>query len=397
MHKPEAWLQESLSRLDRWVRAAGFAGWDPFDALSSPLFQPVARLHPLPGILLTQLLKRSPFNLRPLLGIGKSLNAKGTALFLLSFLHLYRQQPAEETLEGIRFLARALYAARLQGSRGTAWGYSFPWANRSFAAPANTPNVVCTCFAGQAWLQLWQVFGERWPDLLPESPLALAGQACAFILNDLNRHEEEDRLCFSYTPLDRRFLHNTNLLAASLLAETAAPLGRDDFRQAAFQALQYSAAHQRTDGSWYYGESPRERFVDNFHTGFVLVSFLHILERLDLQGYQEALSRGYAYWKETFIPESGRVRYYAGKRDPVDSHAAAQSILTLLAFRQHDPSSLESAVRVARWTVEHMQSGQGYFYYQLNRFYTNKIPYMRWSQAWMHFALSALSAALGEG
>jgi len=35
-----------------------------------------------------------------------------------------------------------------------------------------------------------------------------------------------------------------------------------------------------------------------------------------------------------------------------------------------------------------MWSKKGYFYYQKHRFYTNKISYMRWSQAWMLLAIS---------
>ena len=35
-----------------------------------------------------------------------------------------------------------------------------------------------------------------------------------------------------------------------------------------------------------------------------------------------------------------------------------------------------------------MQSGKGYFYYQVNRYFSSKIPYMRWAQAWMFYAFS---------
>ena len=38
-----------------------------------------------------------------------------------------------------------------------------------------------------------------------------------------------------------------------------------------------------------------------------------------------------------------------------------------------------------------MQSPQGYFYYQKRRCYTNRISYMRWSQAWMFYAISLLN------
>jgi hypothetical protein len=42
------------------------------------------------------------------------------------------------------------------------------------------------------------------------------------------------------------------------------------------------------------------------------------------------------------------------------------------------------------WAIENLRSPRGYFYYQRNRFYTNRIEYMRWSQAWMSYALARL-------
>ena len=36
---------------------------------------------------------------------------------------------------------------------------------------------------------------------------------------------------------------------------------------------------------------------------------------------------------------------------------------------------------------------RGFFYYQKRRFYTVKKPYMRWSQAWMLYALARLLEA----
>jgi len=39
-----------------------------------------------------------------------------------------------------------------------------------------------------------------------------------------------------------------------------------------------------------------------------------------------------------------------------------------------------------------MQDIEGFFYYQKWKWYTNKIPYIRWSQAWMFYALAYLIA-----
>jgi len=79
-------------------------------------------------------------------------------------------------------------------------------------------------------------------------------------------------------------------------------------------------------------------------------------------------------------------------RFPVDIHHQAQGIITLskLYAMFKEDKYLDSARKIAEWTVENMQDETGFFYYQKWPFLTNKIPYMRWSQAWMILALSSL-------
>lgn len=73
----------------------------------------------------------------------------------------------------------------------------------------------------------------------------------------------------------------------------------------------------------------------------------------------------------------------------VDSTAAAQAILTLSRF-----GDIERASHVAVWMIENMQHPSGYFYYQKHRLWTNRISYMRWSNAWMLAALSSLAVSI---
>lgn len=39
-------------------------------------------------------------------------------------------------------------------------------------------------------------------------------------------------------------------------------------------------------------------------------------------------------------------------------------------------------------TMEYHINKKGYFNYQITKWYRNSIPYMRWSKAWMLWALS---------
>ena len=66
------------------------------------------------------------------------------------------------------------------------------------------------------------------------------------------------------------------------------------------------------------------------------------------------------------------------------------SIVTFLELGDLDSKASKLAEDVARWTIRNLRDEQGFFYYQKRRFYTVRKPYMRWSQAWMLYALARL-------
>src|SRR5215471_15969126 len=80
---------QALRSLLRYCQDNDWAGYDPYDALNStvlrviPFFQ-----NKFCRIAFTQAMKRSPLNLRPLLGIRKEQNPKALALFATALLKL---------------------------------------------------------------------------------------------------------------------------------------------------------------------------------------------------------------------------------------------------------------------------------------------------------------------
>ena len=53
------------------------------------------------------------------------------------------------------------------------------------------------------------------------------------------------------------------------------------------------------------------------------------------------------------------------------------------------PLTLEQSFdKMVKWMIDHMQDEEGYFYYRIGRWVPNKIPFMRWAQAWAFFALT---------
>jgi hypothetical protein len=166
--------------------------------------------------------------------------------------------------------------------------------------------------------------------------------------------------------------------------------GEQKFLSPALAAARFSASRQNPDGSWRYGEAPSQHFVDNFHTGFNLCALHSIMRELRSDEFEEHVNRGFRYYRDHFYLPNGSVRYFHNRTYPIDIHAVAQSIITPAVLSDFSPSNITLAASVFRWAMTHMWNARGYFYYRVLRYATIRIPYMRWSQAWMAHAIAQL-------
>jgi len=106
--------------------------------------------------------------------------------------------------------------------------------------------------------------------------------------------------------------------------------------------------------------------------------------------FESNIRRGLEFYRAHFFREDDAPKYFHNRTYPVDIHSVAQSIITLLALKDLDPSNLVLARSVFQWAMNHMWDERGFFYYRVLRFWTIRTPYMRWAQAWMLLAMSML-------
>ena len=118
------------------------------------------------------------------------------------------------------------------------------------------------------------------------------------------------------------------------------------------------------------------------------MSLKHLIEYLDSHGWITALDDGYRFYEKRFFLADGTPGYYHDRLRPHDVHSAAQGVITFVEMTDLMPNAKAMASRVVRWAIEKLQDPTGFFYFQRHRFYTIKTSYMRWSQAWMLYALS---------
>jgi rhamnogalacturonyl hydrolase YesR len=372
--KVEKCIEEMLS----YSKSKSYAGYDPYDALNSPLLRVISSKSQYLRIAFIQFLRRCPVNLRPLLGVKKTHNTKGIGLFLWGYSKLYALTKEPRYLEIVDYLIDLLERLRSKGYSGSCWGYNFDWQSRTFMRPAGTPTIVNTSFIGHALLDCYELTGRQ-------RPLDLAVPIKDFILEDLHRTRLDGTFCFSYTPIDTEIVHNANLLGASILARLMEYCDDTRLTQAALASLEYSMRHKREDGSWYYADTNVQRWIDSFHTGFNLQAIRYILDAGLASEHRAAYSKGVKYYAENFFLEDGTPKYYHDRIYPIDIHSPAQAICF---FSREGKEYMELTDKIVNWMLKNMYSGKGFFYFRKGRFLTNRIPYMRWSQAWAFHALT---------
>ena len=375
--------EATYERLFDICRRDDFYGFDPFDGLSSRLFQslPLLKNNAVSRLIWLQLVKRSPLNLRGLLRIDKGLNPKALGLFLSAEMNLFKRDRDERHLANAEQISKQLIEVSLETTNGIAWGYPFDWQSRAFYAPRNTPTIVPTVFAANGLLDLFEQTQD--PKLFD-----LVSEVGEFILNDLNRPiENETEVCFSYTPIDNSVILNASLLAAELLARLDALESTETRRNFVQRAVSLVLESQKKDGSWSYGPKLRHRWIDNFHTAFILVSLERIRVYSDLD-CGSAIENGIDFWIGSFFTKDGAPKYFHDNMYPLDVHSAAAAIHGLSELSESYPDTLRLADSVMRWTLDNMLLGNGRFRYQISRFTKTNHQFTRWNDAWMCYGIS---------
>jgi hypothetical protein len=378
-------LGGQLDRTERHLRKQALRGYDPYDALCSPLFRlPVLRSNRLIRFGSQQTVKRLPIDVRPLLRVPAQLNAVTVALALQG--SAYRSQvgdgPDDRRAEAERWVAR-LGGLVSPGWSGACWGYPFDWEGRYTSLPANTPTVVATGMVANALAAADDAFD------LPEARALIRG-AAAFVLNDLQRSAGDDgSFCWSYSPLDHQVVLNATLKGSRLLAQAHGRGADGDVLEPAARSARFVINHQALSGAWPYAVGDTRRWADNFHTGYVLECLAEYRRLSGDFGVSAALARGWGYYRGNFFAEDSTPKYYDDRVLPIDATACAQSVITLCAF-----GDVETAARAAARSVALLGLPDGSFAYQRRARRLVRIPFLRWSTAWMYCALARLSVDL---
>lgn len=374
-------ILNSILKLEDYIISEDYKGYDPYDSLMSPLFKlPVLKSNKLLRFGFQQVYRRIPFNTRKIFGIKKGLNpvTLGLCIQAYSYLAFVFPERKEFYLSEINKLVDKLVELKSEGFSGACWGYDFDWEARYAKIPAFCPTVVATGIITNSLFTNYKLLGNK-------KSLDLCIDAANFVTKDLIKSYDGDKFCYSYSPNDKQKVFNASMKGARLLSQVFSVTGDNNLYVEAQKTIDYVLVNQKENGSWSYSRGDARKWVDNFHTGYVLDALDDFIKYTDSKKYLNHLEKGYGFYEKSFFYDGVIPKYYENKLYPVDATAAAQSVLTLTRF-----GNIGLALKVANWSIDNLMSKNGYFYFQKNKYYLNKISYMRWVNAWMFTSLANL-------
>ncbi|WIV67503.1 antibiotic ABC transporter permease [Natrialbaceae archaeon AArc-T1-2] len=366
-----------------YARRRDYVGPDYGDGMSSQLLQALPFESRALNLVVQEVVKRAPVDVRPLFRVEHRRNYKGAALFTMANLN-YHELTADsgtlafDPLEEATRLADWLVEERISGYSGFCGGHRHEMQHLHTKGVPSDPDIVSTTFAVRALLRAAQ---------LEDGYADIARTANEFLVEDLNYREvpEGAKIDYHMNHPDDSYTINAAALGAGMLVDLYDHFGDEAFRERATKILDHIAATQTDRGGWPYRlpASASHLSMDSHHNGFVIESFQRYRDLVDEDRYAETLADALAFYREELFELDGAPNFDEESTYPRDIHASTQGMLVFT--REGD---LEMAERILRWVLANLQTSKGQFYYRQYRHHTKRVTLMRWCQAWMAYALS---------
>jgi uncharacterized protein YyaL (SSP411 family) len=374
--------------LYNWVTKNQYLGWDIYDGLNSPLTNKLK--NPYARILLLQINKYSPINLRKLLKIEKGIDTKGMALFAQAYASLYENTDDEKYLTEMRKAIDILKAKSLKKTYGyDCWAsHYYPYITLGKSTlSTNIPDIIGTGQAIIALIKSYNITQE-----LEEKNIAQS--AANFLIEGFFQNEKTYPF-FAYSKSDDKPEHITLNASAQAIEALSAILSIEEnteYQSACESAAQTLMQTQNDDGSWHYTihkNGTKKRTQLDFHQGYIIDGLLAFIPHSNNKNELiKCIEKASNFYQNTMFRKDGRSYFRYPRPVPIDIHNQTQGIISFSKLKDLNSNYSEFAELILNWTINNMQANSGYFYYQKWPLITNKVPHMRWGQAWMMLAMS---------
>lgn len=400
--RPDPDLWDSIARFSGWLDRVGLESYDPYDIWGTSYGLMARRLYYRKQLL--GYVMSTPLLLLDVLCPGlrrvwvrKQRYATADAQLALGFLNLYRFGKGSHYLDRATVLADDLLRTSIPGYHGHCWGYPFDWQNNKGLWKRNVPYITATPYCFEAFLGLHEATGEA-------RHLAVAKSIARFVALDLvDTPIGANAAAGSYSPHDQSQVVNASAYRAFVLFEAASRFGEPSYAAKARDNLSFILRSQSADGSWLYGlDEPADRFIDHFHSCFVLKNLVKINRRLGERTLADAIRRGWDYYRQHLFESDDTPRSFA--KQPrmqlarVELYNVAEAITLGALLRDDIPEAYDLAGRLAGRLIGQYQLADGHFVTRVYRGgLRHTFPFLRWPQAQLFYALTNLVVARAHG
>ena len=376
-------ITESINKLLTWIDHS-YLGWDPYDGLNSVRFKNFQKCPKLCKIAIIQANKVSPINFRLIYNVDPGIDIKGISIFLQAYANLFASGMPGPFNEDGQFIFTRLFKENIQDDRSISWSshyFNYIGVQGSMLTPS-TPDLIGSSNAMKAICQ--------YSELKEIDVNRIIEKYYNYLIDNFDYDHE----CFTYGYyMKNKYVPNCDAEVISSYRYTRRIVEDDRIHEICRISLNKLIDYQNDDGSWFYSyfhDGSIYKQLD-FHQGFIingLIDAKSIYPTMERE-ISTTLTRAVDSYNSLFSTE-GRCHYRHPRRYPTDIHNQAQGIITYSKLYDvfKDKKFYDKLKLICKWTIKNMQDPDGYFYYQKGRFLANKIPYLRWSQAWMMLALS---------
>ena len=312
------------------------------------------------------------------------------AHYAMGFALLARRSNEEHFYKKALHFLEVLKSTRCAGYSHYCWGYPFNWETIRGTIKEGTPLITTVPYVYEAFKQVWEIDqSNEWFQIMG----SIAEHA---VLDYKDFETSANASTCSYTPDPEQSVAvvNANAYRAFLLTSAAHDFSEDRYWKIAERNLNFVLESQNEDGSWYYAKDGKRKFIEHFHTCFVLKALTKIEALTGHSGCTEAIKRGVQYYAANLFDESGlpkpfssRPRFTVYRRELYD-YAECINLAMLLKGRFPKLDDLLSSVLNDVVTV--WQRPDGSFRSRRLLLGWDNTPMHRWAQSQLFRSLCLL-------
>ena len=202
-------VRSSIANVVGWVESHEYRAYDPGDGNLSYLRHFTLGTHFLRRLLTASVL-RTPFHIRPWIGIKPHTSTKGMGYMGWGYVKMYAVTQDEDYRRRAEMCFDWLIENRSPRQQHYCRGNHFAFATRGGTTFAHTPTIVWSSLIAFAFLEAYEAFGDS-------RYLEVAASTAEWV-KTLPREETSHGTCLSYIPGKQESIHNSNMLGAALLA-----------------------------------------------------------------------------------------------------------------------------------------------------------------------------------